>query len=109
MTRSETEESIAAETVVLPAERGKTTISERVLRKIAAHDAVRVADVLSSRRVKAHRRDGHVSLRMNLTLEYPAPAAATAHAARTRVMSQLQRFTGYEVTDVDIVVSYERR
>ncbi|MGH3426284.1 MAG: Asp23/Gls24 family envelope stress response protein [Mycobacteriales bacterium] len=95
--------------VVAPPERGKTTISERVLRKIAEYDAGRHHGVVATRRVRARHHDRHVDIRMGLTLAYPMPAAETAHGVRLRVMSALRRFTGYEVTDVDIVVSYERR
>ncbi|MGI8647664.1 MAG: hypothetical protein DLM55_04250 [Acidimicrobiales bacterium] len=94
-------------------QRGRTSISERVLRKIAAHDAARQPGVYSVGKVRAkkhdHRDHSALSLRveMNLTLAYPAPAATTAHRVRERVIGQLRRFTGYAVTAVDVVVSYE--
>lgn len=97
----------SAETVTRPGERGRTSISERVLRKIAAYDAARQAGVHSVGKVRAKKRDRRVQIGMNLTLVYPAPAAATAYHVRERVIRQLRRFTGYAVTAVDVVVSYE--
>ncbi len=97
------------EAVAPPAQRGRTTISERALRRIAGHDATVITDVVTANRVRAHARHRQVDLQLNLTLAYPAPAAATAHRARQRVVAQLQRFTGYEVSAVDITISYEHR
>ncbi len=97
----------STETVARPGERGRTSISERVLRKIATYDAARQPGVHSVGKVRAKKRDRRVRVEMNLTLVYPAPAAATAYHVRERVIEQLRRFTGYAVTAVDVVVSYE--
>ncbi len=100
-------DALPAEVVTPPGQRGRTVISERVLRKIAAHDATAIPDVCAAGRVRAHQHNRQVDLRLNLTVDYPAPAAATAHQARQHVIAQIQRFTGYEVSTVDITVSYE--
>jgi|GEM_PF-6933041 len=97
----------APEPVTVPKRRGRTVISERVLRKIAAHDAQAVLGVIAAGRVRAHRRHQQVDLRLNLTVAYPLPAAATAHQVRERVTSRMRRFAGYEVSTLDITVSYE--
>jgi uncharacterized alkaline shock family protein YloU len=106
--------------VTAPAERGRITIADRVVEKIAAR-AVREVDRASgaprrllgtslgssgSARPRADAKvdDRTVSLRLSMSVEYPAPVRDVAAEVRERVARRVYELTGLKVTDIDITV-----
>ncbi len=102
-----------------PDERGRTEIHPSVLRKVAEHAADgtpgtlrherRVAGVgMGSSGASAEVTDGPdgvVDVRLELTLQYPAPVRRTVDAVRARVAEELTRITGRRVRNLAVTVS----
>ncbi|WP_433324519.1 Asp23/Gls24 family envelope stress response protein [Spirillospora sp. CA-294931] len=101
-----------------PETRGRTEIADRVLERIAARaltdvDAAggssrRVLGVSlgkdSAPRVTARVDGGLATLRMTISVVYPAPIREVTRDVRERVTRQVGRLTGLEVRQVDIEV-----
>ena len=105
-----------------PAERGRTTIADRVVAKVAAQAATEVEHAAGLRRSLAGRTvgaphvraradvDGHVtSLRLDLAVDYPAPIQQVTRAVRQQVSSRVGELCGMVVDHVDITVAALRR
>ena len=98
-------------TSVAPRDRGTTVVAERVMRKIATHACGNGAgseDVRGTGKVRTQSHDNTVDVKLTLKVAYPRPAAEVAHAARWRVIAEIERITGHAVTGVEILVEYER-
>lgn len=107
--------------MIEPSERGRLDIHSSVLRKIVEHAADQVAGTLRSERTvvglgvgttgaSAKVRPGAgdptaVDVRLELTLEYPAPVRSTVEAVRARVSDELARIAGHRVRDLAVLVS----
>lgn len=94
---------------VAPRDRGTTVVAERVMRKIATHACVTGAgseDVRGTGKVRTQSHDNTVDVKLTLKVAYPRPAAEVAHAARWRVIAEIERITGHAVTGVEINVEY---
>ncbi|EHR52673.1 hypothetical protein SacmaDRAFT_4488 [Saccharomonospora marina XMU15] len=102
--------------------RGRTTIADRVVERIAVHAArevegvggsarrllgVRVSGEAPQRSVQADARvrAGTASLRMQLSVRYPTPVARTVEQARDHVMRRVTELTGLAVSRVDVTVT----
>lgn len=102
-------------------ERGRTTIADRVVEKIAARavDEVELAagappTLLGLRlteakpghrpRVEATVHDGVVSVRVSMSVRWPESVRTVAAAVRGRVAERLHTLTGLRVATVDIDV-----
>lgn len=106
----------------VPGQRGRTTIADRVVTKVAAQavseveQAGGVARQLigitlgrqsgeGSARVSA-RIDGHLTMiELRLTLDYPAPVRSLTREVRRHVIERVTGLTGLEVRHVDIEVA----
>ena len=108
----------------LPAagQRGRTTIADRVVARVAAQAAAeightggaarQVAGMAMGResgeglaRVSA-RVDGHLALiEMRLTVDYPVPVRTLTREVRRHVIERVAGLTGLEVRHVDIEVA----
>ncbi|WP_329244837.1 Asp23/Gls24 family envelope stress response protein [Actinoallomurus sp. NBC_01490] len=114
-------ESRAGE-VVAPEHRGRTEIADRVLAKIAARALSEVEDAGgAARRVLGVRlgRDsmestpwvtakvdgGLATLRMRISVAYPAPVREVTRHLRELVRTRVGELTGLDVREVDIDVS----
>lgn len=104
------------------AERGTTTIADRVVARIAAQAAAEVDHATGLRRSLAGRAlgrprvraaadvDGSVtSLRLDLAVEYPAPVRQVTRAVRRHVVDTVRTLCGMRVDHVDITVAAVRR
>jgi len=99
----------------VPAEqRGRTDISERVVSRIAicaAREVARVRKVgergpLSFRGGTRAAVDGRLAtLRLNVTVEYPAPIREVADEVRRHVAERVMALTGMDVGHIDIDVT----
>lgn len=99
----------------VPAEqRGRTDISERVVSRIAicaAREVARVRKVgergpLSFRGGTRAAVDGRLAtLRLDVTVEYPAPIRAVADEIRRHVAERVMALTGMDVGHIDIDVT----
>ncbi|WP_326644014.1 Asp23/Gls24 family envelope stress response protein [Streptosporangium sp. NBC_01755] len=99
----------------VPAElRGRTDISNRVVSRIAAGAAREVARVrkvgeqgpLSFRGGTRAAVDGTLAtLRLDVTVEYPAPIREVADEVRRHVAERIMTLTGMEVGHIDIDVT----
>lgn len=105
-----------------PGQRGRTTIADRVVARIAARAVAEVeqaggaarhlAGLTAGRqagegpaRVSA-RVDGNVAtIEMRLSLAYPAPVRALSREVRRHVIERVTALTGIEVRHVDIEVT----
>jgi len=106
----------------MPGQRGRTTIADRVVTKVAAQAVSEVertggvawqfAGLTVGRqtgqglaRVSA-RIDGHLAMiELRLTLDYPAPVRTLTREVRSHVMERVAYLTGLEVRHVDIEVA----
>lgn len=106
----------------VPGQRGRTTIAERVVTKVAAQAVSEVEQTggvareligitlgrqtgAGQARVSA-RIDGHLTMiELRLAVDYPAPVRTLAREVRRHVIEQVTRLTGLEVRHVDIEVA----
>lgn len=102
--------------------RGRTTIADRVVERIAVHAAgevegvggsahrvlgVRVSGEAPERAVHADARvsGGTASLRMQLSVRYPNPVARTVEQARDHIVRTVTALTGLAVSRVNVTVT----
>ncbi|MER7108913.1 Asp23/Gls24 family envelope stress response protein [Streptomyces sp. NPDC000229] len=104
-----------AVTGVLAAERGATTIADRVVAKIAAHAAREALDEVPEEErgagdagrpphatVVVHRDTARVHI--SLELDYPSDIGARCGAVRRQVIRRVQTLAGMEVREVAVEV-----
>jgi uncharacterized alkaline shock family protein YloU len=101
---------------------GRVIIADRVLERIATHAVTEVDDVggvarrlLGVRlgengadtapRVEAHVDGKLATLRMSVSVVYPAPVRQVARRVREHVSQRLAEITGLEIRQVDIDVA----
>lgn len=105
-----------------PGQRGRTTIAEKVVTKVAAQAVSEVEQTAGvareligitlgrqtgagQARVSA-RIDGHLTLiELRLALSYPAPVRTVTREVRRHVIERVSGLTGLEVRHVDIEVA----
>ena len=102
-----------------PDQRGRTEIHQTVLRKVAQFAADQTPGTLRHERRVAglgmgstgasaqvsDGPDGVVDVRLELTLQYPAPVRRTVDAVRARVCDELGRITGRRVRNLAVTVT----
>ena len=105
-----------------PGERGRTTIADRVVARVAARAVAEVEQTGGAARqligitigrqagegtARVHARtEGHLAvIEMRLSLAYPVPLRALTREVRRHVMERVTGLTGYEVHHVDIEVA----
>lgn len=104
------------------ADRGRTSIADRVVAKVAAQAATEVDHAdglrrsiagrsLGSPRVRASADvDGHVAtLSLDLAVDYPSPVRQVTRAVRRHVAERVATLCGMQVDHVDITVAALRR
>ncbi|MFI6869481.1 Asp23/Gls24 family envelope stress response protein [Nocardia sp. NPDC050406] len=84
---------------------GRTTVSERAVRRIAARAATEVDGVAADVRVDAEVTADAAALRVGLPVRYPMPVARVAEACRGHLMARIAELAGLTVTGVEITVS----
>lgn len=84
---------------------GTTTVSERAVRRIAAHAATEVDGVESQVSVDAEVTADTAALRVRLPVRYPLPVARVAESCRTHLIQRVGELAGLAVTGVDIAIS----
>ena len=104
-----------------PGQRGRTTIADRVVARVAAQAAAEVEQTGGAARQLAGitigrqtgegiarvgaRTDGHLAMiEMRLSVAYPAPVRTLTREVRRHVMERVTGLTGFEVRAVDIDV-----
>ena len=105
-----------------PGQRGRTTIADRVVTRVAARAVAEVEQTggaarqligitigpqtgEGTARVSA-RTDGHLAMiQLRLSLAYPAPVRALTREVRRHVIERVTGLTGFEVRHVDIEVT----
>jgi uncharacterized alkaline shock family protein YloU len=108
--------------LAVPGQRGRTTIADRVVVKVATRAVAEVAQTGGAARqltgitlgrqtgrgparVSA-RVDGNLAMiELRLTLAYPAPVRSLSREVRRHVMDRVASLTGIEVRHVDIEVA----
>lgn len=106
----------------VPGQRGRTTIADRVVTKVAARAVNEVEQAggaapqligitfgrqtgQGTARVSA-RIDGHLTMiEMRLSVAYPAPVRTVTRQVRAHVIERVTSMTGLEVRHVDIEVA----
>jgi uncharacterized alkaline shock family protein YloU len=115
--------SAPGEAAILPApgQRGRTTIADRVVARVAAQAAAEVEQTGGAARQLIGvtlgrqtgegtarvgvRTDGHLAMiEMRLSVAYPAPVRTLTREVRRHVMERVTGLTGFEVRAVDIDV-----
>jgi len=122
MAGPDTEPLPAPRTDELSTSRGETTIAPGVVAKIARQaarevDGVEVAGASALRGLLGRVLPGPVApgttvdlasrrtaLDLHVCVAWPRPVGSVTEEVRRRVRARVQELTGYEVTDVDIVV-----
>ena len=112
----------AAALLPAPGQRGRTTIADRVVARVAARAVAEVEQTggaarqlmgitlgrqtgEGTARVSA-RSDGHLAMiQLRLSLAYPAPVRTVTREVRRHVIEQVTGLTGFEVRHVDIEVA----
>ena len=112
----------AAALLPAPGQRGRTTISDRVVTRVAARAVAEVeqASGAAARQLMGFtigrqtgeqaapvsaRIDGHLAMiQLRLSLAYPAPVRALTREVRRHVIERVTGLTGFEVRHVDIDV-----
>lgn len=103
--------------------RGRTTVADRVVEKIAARAALEVPHCVRPERRIADRVPGHsplgataqtdgaiTGLSLSVAIAYPAPIVTTTRAIRVHVEQAVRTLCGMTVDHVDItVVGMSRR
>jgi uncharacterized alkaline shock family protein YloU len=109
-------------TINVPGQRGRTTIADRVVTRVAARAVAEVeqtggvarelAGITLGRQTgagTAHvsaRIDGHLTMiALRLSVNYPAPVRTLTREVRSHVIERVTRLTGLEVRQVDIDVA----
>jgi uncharacterized alkaline shock family protein YloU len=93
---------------VAPAERGSSTIADRVVAKIAAQAAKEALDGVPeggkapTAMVTVHH--GSARVRIGLELDYPADIGARCGEVRGQVAQRVQALAGMEVREVEVRV-----
>ena len=105
-----------------PGQRGRTTIADRVVTRVAARAVAEVEQTggaarqligitigpqtgEGTARVSA-RTDGHLAMiQLRVSLAYPAPVRAVTREVRRHVIERVTGLTGLEVRHVDIEVA----
>jgi uncharacterized alkaline shock family protein YloU len=95
---------VAAVTVSGHAGRGRTTVADRVIDRIAEQAAIEDVDVFSA---KANARvTGQTTVvEIGLGLRYPTPIGATTERVRSHLMARVQELSGLSVSRVDVAVA----
>ncbi|MFI9592232.1 Asp23/Gls24 family envelope stress response protein [Nonomuraea sp. NPDC052265] len=96
-----------------PERRGRTEIADRVVAKIACCAArevpevrdVRLGGVPWTRSSSAEVRGERATLRLNVTVGYPAPLRAVAARLREHVRTRVAMQTGLNVTRLDVTMT----
>ena len=104
-----------------PEERGITEVNPAVLRKIVEHAADRVPGTLrherrlagidvgetgASARIAVGSGDpSTVDVRLEITLQYPAPVRTVVEAVRAHVSSELDHIAGHRVRTLTVTVA----
>ncbi|YCK34828.1 Asp23/Gls24 family envelope stress response protein [Actinomadura sp. ATCC 39365] len=96
-----------------PGRRGRTEISERVVAKIACCAAREVPEVLDVRlggvpwthSSSAEVRGERATLKLDVTVAYPAPLHAVAARLRQHVRNRVAMQTGLDVTRLDVIMT----
>jgi uncharacterized alkaline shock family protein YloU len=95
---------VAAVTVSGHVGRGRTTVADRVIDRIAEQAAIEDADVVSA---KANARvTGQTTVvEIGLGLRYPTPVGATTERVRSHLMTRVQELSGLSVSRVDVAAT----
>ncbi|MDN3287170.1 hypothetical protein QWL27_15530 [Streptomyces thermocarboxydus] len=97
-------------TVVPPAERGETTIADRVVAKIASQAAREALGTLPRDAEPPHAsvvvRHGHARVRVHVELDYPGDVGGRCARVRRRIVDRVRELAGMSVPEV--VVQVER-
>ena len=101
-----------------PESRGQTTLTDRVIQKIAAQAALEVPHCVGLNRsvlgITAGRNvvnatavtDGAITaLTLSLAVAYPAPVTSTTRAVRSHVQHRIETLCGLSVDHIDITVA----
>ena len=92
--------------LTVPGQRGRTTIADRVVAKIATRAVAEVGQAGESpARVTARVNGNLAMIEMRLSLAYPAPVRSLTREVRRHVMERVATLTGIEVRHVDIEVA----
>ncbi|MBF6086873.1 Asp23/Gls24 family envelope stress response protein [Nocardia cyriacigeorgica] len=83
---------------------GRTTVSERAVRRIAAHAACEVPGVDRGVKVDATVSGDRTALAVRLPVRYPQPVGRVTEQCRAHLRERTAELTGIKVSKVDIVV-----
>ncbi|NKY86086.1 hypothetical protein [Nocardia veterana] len=85
--------------------RGRTTVSERAVRRLAARAAREVDGVAAEPEVSARVTGDTAVLRVRLPVSYPRPVGVVTDACRAHLMERTHELSGLVVPRVDIEVT----
>ncbi|MEC3953574.1 Asp23/Gls24 family envelope stress response protein [Nocardia sp. CDC153] len=84
---------------------GRTTVSERAVRRIVARAAQEVDGVERDVTVRAQLTGDHAALRVSLPIRYPLPVARVSEDCRRHLIQRAGELAGVAVTEVRIEVT----
>ena len=91
--------------LTVPGQRGRTTIADRVVAKIATRAVAEFGQAGGAARVSARINGNLAMIEMRLSLAYPEPVRSLTREVRRHVMERVNTMTGIEVRHVDIEVA----
>ncbi|ONI78694.1 hypothetical protein ALI144C_28265 [Actinosynnema sp. ALI-1.44] len=91
---------------VLPdlVDRGRTTVADRVVARVAQAAAAEDPDVVSAK-TNAKVAGTTTALDIRVGLRYPAPVGAATERLRGHLIERVEQLTGMTVSQVDIAVT----
>jgi uncharacterized alkaline shock family protein YloU len=100
--------SVAVAHTTAPAQRGRTTIEPRVVRKIAeaaAREPGRMPrDTITAARARVQVDPTSAALRLVVEVVFPTPARSLAADLREHITGQVQRLTGLTVRHLEVTM-----
>lgn len=100
--------SVAVAHTTAPAQRGRTTIEPRVVRKIAeaaAREPGRMPrDTITAARARVRVDPTSAALRLVVEVVFPTPARSLAADLREHITGQVQRLTGLTVRHLEVTM-----
>ncbi|ALG06045.1 hypothetical protein [Kibdelosporangium phytohabitans] len=93
-------------TTALPAlvDRGRTTVADRVVSRVAQAAAAEDQDVVSAK-TNARVNGTTTALEVRVGLRYPAPVGTATERLRGHLIERVEHLTGMSVSQVDISVT----
>lgn len=90
--------------IVIPGQRGRTLVADKVVESIATIAAGEVEAVVATRTGWADVRRGESRIAVEIATTWPLPVSRVAKQVRGHVQERVEQLTGLRVAAVDVTV-----